>query len=235
MAMKRFAVGYEFLCRIIMMIFVVHVAFLAHTLLGLVLVGFFPSVAATCTTYRTWLLDLKDRSWTVRQTWMTFHRAWRSELAAANRFGWPQLLVWALLIWEYWLTMTNDMGALTPVVSGLLLLLNLLYGLFVLLSWPVRSNFDESPLWAARTALSMVAGRPLCSLMVLALLMITGWAYYTWPGLAVTFGLAAPLFADMAAVYSWGRLPGMDVHVLEPAKKQVSGSGSASKSDIRSR
>ena len=171
--MKRFAVGYEFLCRIIMMIFVVHVAFLAHTLLGLVLVGFFPSMAATCTTYRTWLLDLKDRSWTVRQTWMTFHRAWRSELAAANRFGWPQLLVWALLIWEYWLTMTNDMGTLTPVVSGLLLLLNLLYGLFVLLSWPVRSNFDESPLWAARTALSMVAGRPLCSLMVLALLMIT--------------------------------------------------------------
>lgn len=158
--MKRFAVGYEFLCRIIMMIFVVHVAFLAHTLLGLVLVGFFPSMAATCTTYRTWLLDLKDRSWTVRQTWMTFHRAWRSELATANRFGWPQLLVWALLIWEYWLTMTNYMGTLTPVVSGLLLLLNLLYGLFVLLSWPVRSNFDESPLWAARTALSMVAGVP---------------------------------------------------------------------------
>ena len=98
--MKRFAVGYEFLCRIIMMIFVVHVAFLAHTLLGLVLVGFFPSMAATCTTYRTWLLDLKDRSWTVKQTWMTFHRAWRSELAAANRYGCPQFLDWSLLIWE---------------------------------------------------------------------------------------------------------------------------------------
>ena len=40
--MKRFAVGYEFLCRIVMMVVVANVAFLVHTLLGLVVVGFFP-------------------------------------------------------------------------------------------------------------------------------------------------------------------------------------------------
>ena len=45
--MKRFAVGYEFLCRIIMMIVVVNVAFVAHTLLGLIVGGLFPSVAAS--------------------------------------------------------------------------------------------------------------------------------------------------------------------------------------------
>ena len=45
--MKRFAVGYEFLCRIVMMVVVANVAFLVHTLLGLVVVGFFPSIAAT--------------------------------------------------------------------------------------------------------------------------------------------------------------------------------------------
>lgn len=32
--MKRFAVGYEFLCRIVMMVVVANVAFLVHTLLG---------------------------------------------------------------------------------------------------------------------------------------------------------------------------------------------------------
>ena len=36
--MKRFAVGYESLCRIIMMIVVVNVAFVAHTLPGLMMV-----------------------------------------------------------------------------------------------------------------------------------------------------------------------------------------------------
>ena len=32
----------------------------------------------------------------------------------------------------------------------------------------------------------------------------------------MVFGVAVPIFATMMAVYSWGRLPGMDVHVLEP-------------------
>ena len=122
--MKRFAVGYEFLCRIIMMIVVVNVAFVAHTLLGLIVGGLFPSVAASYATFRSWLLDVDDRSWTVKRTWS--------------------------------------------------------------------------------------------SLMVLLLFLITVWAYYMWPGLMMVFGVAVPIFATMMAVYSWGRLPGMDVHVLEP-------------------
>ena len=32
----------------------------------------------------------------------------------------------------------------------------------------------------------------------------------------MVFGVAVLIFATMMAVYSWGRLPGMDVHVLEP-------------------
>ena len=60
--MKRFAVGYEFLCRIIMMIVVVNVAFVAHTLLGLIVGGLFPSVAASYATFRSWLLDVDDHA-----------------------------------------------------------------------------------------------------------------------------------------------------------------------------
>ena len=108
--MKRFAVGYEFLCRIVMMVVVANVAFLVHTLLGLVVVGFFPSIAATYATFRTWLLDVDDRSWSISRTWRTFHQAWLEELGPANKFGWPQFLIWALLIWEYWFVQNNDLG-----------------------------------------------------------------------------------------------------------------------------
>jgi hypothetical protein len=51
------------------------------------------------------------------------------------------------------------------------------------------------------------------------LLILTGlvmWAYVKWPGLAIAFGVAIPTFAAVMTVYSFGRLPGMDVHVLEP-------------------
>lgn len=219
--MKRIAVTYEYFCRIILMILVAHVAFIAHTLLGLVIGGFFPSVAATYATYRTWLIDVKDRSWTIKQTWTTFHKAWKAELKSANAFGWPQFAVWALLIWEYWLVQNNDMGVAGLVVSGVLLLLNLFYGLFVFISWAVHANFDESPYWTLRTSIAMVIARPMCSLMVFLLFLVTVWAYAAWPGLLMAFGVAVPIYATMMAVYSWGRLPGMDVHVLEPNEKDA--------------
>ncbi|KFI45630.1 Uncharacterized membrane protein YesL [Bifidobacterium bohemicum] len=217
--MKRFAVGYEFVCRIILMVFVVHMAFIVHTLLGLVVGGLFPSIAACYGTYRRWLQDVDDRSWSVKHTWLTFHASWRSELKSANILGWPQFLVMMLLAWEYWITMHNDMGVVGIGISGVLLVLNLIYGLFVSLSWAIHVNFDGGLWWTVKTSLSMVIARPLCSLMVLLLFIITVWAYYTWPGLAVVFGMAVPAFATMMAVYSWGRVPGMDVHELEPSEK----------------
>ena len=85
--MKRFAVGYEFLCRIVMMVVVANVAFLVHTLLGLVVVGFFPSIAATYATFRTWLLDVDDRSWSISRTWRTFHQAWLEVEVRSWRFS----------------------------------------------------------------------------------------------------------------------------------------------------
>lgn len=214
--MKRFAVGYEFLCRIVMMVVVANVAFLVHTLLGLVVVGFFPSIAATYATFRTWLLDVDDRSWSISRTWRTFHQAWLEELGPANKFGWPQFLIWVLLIWEYWFVQNNDLGTTGFAVSGALLLLNVLYGLFVFVSWAIHVNFAEKLTRVVKTSLSMVIARPLCSLMIALLFLIVVWAYYTWPGLMIAFGIAVPVFAAMMAIYSWGRLPGMDVHVLEP-------------------
>ena len=218
--MRRFALGYEYFARIILMLMVGQAAFIVHTVMGLVVVGFFPSIAALYTTFRTWLIDVDDRSWSVSRTWVTFHRAWKAELGPANLFGWPQFVVWALLIWDYYLVNWNDMGSIGYAVSGLLLLVNVLYGLFVLVSWAVRANFDEKPMWVVRSSISMVIARPLCSVMIIALLLITAWAYSTWPGLGVALGLTVPVFAVMMAIYSYGRLPGMDVHVLEPVEEK---------------
>ena len=216
--MKRFAVGYEFICRIIMMVFVVHVAFIVHTLMGLVVGGLFPSVAACYSTYRTWLLDVGDRSWGVKQTWTVFHRAWVDELAGANMFGWPLFAIWVLLVWDYYLVGWNDMGLLGSALIGALLVLNVFYGLFMMVAWAVRSNFDEKPMWVVRMSLQMVIARPWCSIMVAVLFFITVWVYYQWPGLMIAFGVAVPIFTAMMAIYSFGRIPGMDVHVIEPVE-----------------
>ncbi len=207
--MSGVALGYERAARVVMMVFVVNVAFIVHALVGLVIAGFFPAVAASYATFRSWALS-EDHSWTVKQTWVTFHRSWKDDLAGANAFGWPQLAVWIFLVWDYYLANWNDMGAAGIAVSGVLLLANIFYGLFALASWAVRSNFDERPWWVVRTSLQMVVVRPLCSAMIVLLLIITAWAWSQWPGILMTFGFAVPIFAVVIAVYSFGHLPGMD-------------------------
>ncbi|MBK7822245.1 MAG: DUF624 domain-containing protein [Tessaracoccus sp.] len=217
--MRGVALGYERAARVVMMVFVVNVAFVVHVLMGVVIAGFFPAVAASYGTFRTWMLS-EERGWTVKQTWVTFHRAWKIDLGAANAFGWPQLLVGLLLVWDYYLANWNDMGVAGFAVSGFLLLINVFYGLFVLASWVVRSNFDERPWWVVRTSLQMVIARPLCSAMIVALLVATVWAWSQWPGILMTFGFAVPIFAVVMAVYSFGRLPGMDARAAVGATRQ---------------
>lgn len=229
--MSRFAIGYEYLCRIVLMLMVVNLAFIVHTLMGLVIIGFFPSVAASYATFRTWLIQVEDRSWTIARTWRVFHRAWKREFKRANVMGWPLGLIWALLLWERWFVSANDLGVAGAATYGVLVVVNLVYGLFVFLSWAVYVNFDESPWWVLRTSLSMVIARPMCSLMVLCLFVLTIWAYYTWPGLMIALGAAVPIFSTMMAVYSWGRLPGMDIHILEP--KDVHKHGRKGKGRVR--
>ena len=86
--LARFSVAYERFCRLLLTIFVVNIAMLVHTLLGAVVLGFFPSCAAAQTTFRTWL-RAEDRSMRAKEVWGIFHDAWTNELKQANLFGWP--------------------------------------------------------------------------------------------------------------------------------------------------
>ena len=93
--LARFSVGYEQVCRAILTAFVINVAFIVHTVMGLVVAGLFPSIAAAYATWRTWIIG-EDHWWTCKETWTVFHRAWKSEFKQANIAGWPQLLLWLL-------------------------------------------------------------------------------------------------------------------------------------------
>lgn len=207
--MSRFAAGYEAIARALLVVVVINVAFIAHTVAGAVLGGFFPSVAASCTTARTWAIDT-DRSWTVRETWRVFHRAWLEELRGANAVGWPLLAGGLVLVWEYYVVNWNSTGVLGAASSGVLLVTILAYGVFSLVVWVVRANFDERPWWIVRTSVQLVLARPLCTVMILAVVALTVWCWWTWPGTLMAFGFALPLVATVLCVYSYARLPGMD-------------------------
>lgn len=79
--LARFSVAYERFCRLLVAIFVVNVAILAHTLMGAVVLGFLPSFAAAQATFRAWLLS-EDCSMRAKEVWKTFHGFWKAKSSA---------------------------------------------------------------------------------------------------------------------------------------------------------
>lgn len=207
-AFGAFARGYEKVCRAILLVFVINVAIVAHTLLGIVVAGFFPSIAAGFSTYRSWLLD-SDREWSVKQTWMCFHRVWKQELISANQMGWALAAAWALLGYSMFLVLSNDMGVAGYASSGLLLLAVVILSLLSLMVWAVRANFAETNRWAAHVAMVMIIARPACSLLLIAVAILAVLATFTWPGILAAFGLSLPIGLTQACVWAAARLPGM--------------------------
>ena len=175
--LARFSVAYERFCRLLLTIFVVNIAMLVHTLLGAVVLGFFPSCAAAQTTFRTWL-RAEDRSMRAKEVWGIFHGAWKNELKQANLFGWPLAVCWVVLAIDYYMMNWHARGTFDVAVSGVLFVLAMVLLAFTMLVWVVRANYDERPLWIVRTTLTMIVARPLCTLLQigLALLAILAWA-----------------------------------------------------------
>ncbi|SDN57372.1 Uncharacterized membrane protein YesL [Actinomyces ruminicola] len=216
------ALGYERLCRVIMLVATINAAFVAHTLAGAVVIGFFPSVGAAFTTYRTWMLD-QDHAWRARRAWQVFHAAWRAELRGANRFGWAQAAVGALLAWDYYLANWNLLGGAVGIgVSGLLLVINAVYAVVALAAWAVRAH-AEAPLgWILRAAVAVVC-RARCALSMVVLLGVSAWVWSRWPGVFVAFGPSMVVGVVAASVYTFGGLPGMGVSVLGGRRKVSAG------------
>lgn len=209
--LARFSVAYERFCRLLVAIFVVNVAILAHTLMGAVVLGVFPSFAAAQATFRAWVLS-EDRSMRAKEVWTTFHGFWKSEVKSANLFGWPLIILWAVVIVDYYVMNWHARGDFDIMVSGVLLLIIVVLAVFSSLVWVVRANYAERPVWIVRTTLAMIVARPLCSLLQVGLLILTVLVWVQWSGILMVFGLSLPMFCTAWIVYSFGRLPGMDIH-----------------------
>ncbi|CED92351.1 YesL family protein [Actinomyces succiniciruminis] len=222
--MRSVALGYERLCRVIMLVATINAAFVVHTLAGAVVLGFFPSVGAAFTTYRTWLLD-EDHAWRARRAWSTFHTAWRAELRGANRFGWAQAAVGALLAWDYYLANWNLLGGVVGIgVSGLLLVINAGYAVAALAAWAVRAHVEAPLGWTLRAAVA-VACRARCTVSMVVLLGVSAWVWSRWPGVFVAFGPSMVVGVVAAAVYTFGGLPGLEARAM--SRRRAASTGAA--------
>ncbi|QHC58895.1 DUF624 domain-containing protein [Rathayibacter sp. VKM Ac-2760] len=205
--MAAIAERYEAACRVVLLVLVVSAAAVLYSLRGLVVAGVFPSVAAAHATYRAWLIG-DDRSWSVRHTVSTFARAWREEFPHANTPGYVLLAVGGVLWIDHRVLGAVEVDGTGVAVTGILLVVSALFTLFCLVFWIVRAHFQERTRWVVRTAAQLLVARPLCTLLLGAVLLLLLQLAASVPALGVLAAAAVLPFAASAVVFAFGRLPG---------------------------
>lgn len=207
--MSSFSVRYVNAARLVLIAFITFIASIVHTLLGLVVAGLFPSVAATVGVFRRWALA-EDHTWTIKETWLLFHRLWRAELGRANTLGWIEAVLWAVLLFDYWVVNFHVTNAFGTFLAGFLLVLMIFVLLATMVSWVLHAHFNEPVRWIVRMTLQMIIARPLMSLILAASELAVLAAYWQWPGLLMTFGLSIPSAVSTWVVWQYGHLPGFN-------------------------
>lgn len=180
----------------------------AHTLLGAVVLGIAPATAAVHAVLRRDQMAGEGWPGTAERERLPreFHRAWRRELVPANAVGLPLVAGWAFVLLDHRLLRTTEVAG-AGALQVLLWVLTLVLMCVTATVWVLQAHFVEGPFRVLRRALVLVVARPLISLGGAAVLAATACLYYVVPGLAVVFGIMAPAWVTTALVWRSGILP----------------------------
>ncbi|MEP7762360.1 DUF624 domain-containing protein [Sanguibacter sp. 25GB23B1] len=186
---------------------------IAHTLMGGVVLGAYPATAAVLSVLRR--DHMEEAGWEGARDrpslWREFHDVWRAELVGANVIGLVLTAGWAVVLYDHRLLRAAGSGAVdlaaAPVLQWLLWILTLVLLVVTATVFVLRAHFAEGPVGILRRSVVLTIARPVLALVCAGTLGVTLGLYYVLPGLAVVFGVVAPAFAVMAYVWQTGVLP----------------------------
>lgn len=160
---------------------------LAATLGGAVVVGFFPATAAVFAVLRRWMTDPDSRE---ESTAAAFWRLARPEVLRANALGYGAAAVVALLALDLWLARTHGGPLAGPLFAASVAATALVAATLVQLPF-VYVHLEAPALALVRTAWWYALSRPVDTLVILAAWVAASYAMGRYPGLTVFFGTTA--------------------------------------------
>ncbi|WP_449538158.1 YesL family protein [Ferdinandcohnia sp. Marseille-Q9671] len=151
------------IAEVITRVLYINVLWVAFSLVGVLLLGFFPATAAMFSVVRKWMLGEKDVP-----IFKTFWQNYKTEFIQSNVIGYVLVLIGALLYLDLRFFQSSE-GVITQLLSFLFLFLFLLYFIVLLYIFPIFVHYQFKTLEYIKYALIMAIGRPLQTLM-----MVTG-------------------------------------------------------------
>ncbi|WP_158247574.1 YesL family protein [Actinomyces qiguomingii] len=192
-------------------LFVLHLVWLLGVVAGGVILGAAPATMALNAAIRRDLLNqvLAARNLVVAERpglWQEFWRVWRQEFWRAQAIGGVVLVGWAVLALDR-LVLRGGVGGVTPWLSGLVVVLSLLWAAATFIVWPVAVHFDEALPRVAKLVVVLALSRPAQLFTVLVVAAGWLWLWRACPGLIPVFGVALPTWCVSWLYWHSGVLP----------------------------
>ena len=193
-------------------LFLLHLLWLLGVLAGGVVLGLLPATSALCSTLRE---DQMERAMEERgefravrpRLWIEFWAGWREEFWRAQRLGALLGSAWLLLLLDRTVLTGVQLGALAPLVSGLLVVLTVVLALLSAVALPLFVHFSEPVGRVLRMALVLLVRRPTITIAVAMILVASGWLTQTAPGVVPVFGMSLTAWAITALLWRSGVMP----------------------------
>lgn len=171
------------ICDWIVRLAYVNGLWLGFSLLGGVILGFFPAMQAMFVVMKKWCMNDDDFSLVP-----LFYKEWKRSFWQANKFGYTVLSVGAVLILDYVIVMKMAFTGSQAVATFLVLCL-VLYGLMLLFIGPAMAQFPKGSVYPflKNVLLFSVASLPYALIMGL-FLSVAAVLFLLLPPAAVCFG-----------------------------------------------
>ncbi|WP_449539628.1 YesL family protein [Ferdinandcohnia sp. Marseille-Q9671] len=195
MEMSRLWSGIYNLCKWITHLAYLHILWVLFTVLGVGVLGIFPSTAAMFAVARKKAMGIEDVP-----TFTTFWKTYRSEFMRANVLG--LLLIVIGLIWYFDLQFFRQFeGSFYTVLNYLMMMVGLVYIILLLFIFPVFVHFDLKIYQYITHALKIGFLRPATLVMLLIGSVGTYYFLITFPGMIPLFGISFFVYFNMWIAY----------------------------------
>ncbi|UFU00623.1 YesL family protein [Radiobacillus kanasensis] len=154
------------MCEWITRLVYVNLLWIGFSLIGLLLFGIGPATSSMFTVIRKWVRGQEDIN-----VFSTFRKTYKKDFWKANLLSFL-LIVGGCLLYIDFLFIGQLEGAVMSLLSGLLLLLTMLYIVIVLYVFPVFVHFELKPWQSIKYAIHLGVSSPLSMLIIVASLLL---------------------------------------------------------------
>ncbi|WP_077620722.1 YesL family protein [Bacillus sinesaloumensis] len=168
---------------------------IGFSLVGLVVLGFFPSTAAMFSIIRKWLMGETDIP-----VFSTFWSTYKAEFWRSNGLGLIIAIVGGLIVLNL-LVVNNSSGSLFGAIQIPIYLFIFVVGMTALYIFPVFSHFELKVVHIIKNSFLLMLINPLENILMIISLVTVFFVVKYMPGLGFFFGGSLSAAIIMAACY----------------------------------